>query len=141
MFKIVALSMIADASYRPVVAGPVEAGCENLLVQILAENGKLDLRSVRSVVRDSFDPITYEPQNVGWNDSASVIVDSCFLKNYEPCVPQRLLQHLGYQAMIPAVIIATVPMATTSHWYAARSVCSSEYSTLVVKSATNRALH
>ena len=47
--------MIADASNRPVVAGPIEAtAIGNLLVQILAENGKIDLRSVRSVVRDSF---------------------------------------------------------------------------------------
>ena len=65
--------MIADASDRPVVAGPVEAtAVGNLLVQILAENGKLDLRSVRSVVRDSFDPITYEPQNVAaWKERLS----------------------------------------------------------------------
>jgi rhamnulokinase len=65
--------MIADASNRPVVAGPVEAtAIGNLLVQILAENGKLDLRSVRSVVRDSFDPITYEPQNVAaWKERLS----------------------------------------------------------------------
>ena len=65
--------MIADASDRPVVAGPVEAtAIGNLLVQILAENGKLDLRSVRSVVRDSFDPITYEPQSVAaWKERLS----------------------------------------------------------------------
>ena len=65
--------MIADASDRPVVAGPVEAtAVGNLLVQILAENGKLDLRSVRSVVRDSFDLITYEPQNVAaWKERLS----------------------------------------------------------------------
>ena len=65
--------MIADASDRPVVAGPVEAtAIGNLLVQIFAENGKLDLRSVRSVVRDSFDPITYEPQSVAaWKERLS----------------------------------------------------------------------
>ncbi len=65
--------MIADASDRPVVAGPVEAtAIGNLLVQILAENGKLDLRSVRSVVRDSFDPVTYEPQSVAaWKERLS----------------------------------------------------------------------
>ena len=64
--------MIADASDRPVVAGPVEAtAIGNLLVQILAESGKLDLRSVRSVVRDSFDP-TYEPQSVAaWKERLS----------------------------------------------------------------------
>ena len=62
--------MIADASNRPVIAGPVEAtAIGNLLVQILAENGKIDLRSVRSVVRDSFDPTTYEPQSVAaWKE-------------------------------------------------------------------------
>lgn len=55
--------MIADATDRPVVAGPVEAtAIGNLLVQLLARDGTVDLRSVRTVVRDSFDPVTYEPQ-------------------------------------------------------------------------------
>ena len=69
--------MIADASNRPVIAGPVEAtAIGNLLVQILAENGKIDLRSVRSVVRDSFDPITYEPRSVAvWQERLAQCVD------------------------------------------------------------------
>jgi len=55
--------MIADAADRPVVAGPVEAtAIGNLLVQLMAREGAVDLRSVRSVVRDSFDPVSYEPQ-------------------------------------------------------------------------------
>jgi len=55
--------MIADAANRPVVAGPIEAtAIGNLLVQLMACDGRVDLRSVREVVRDSFDPITYEPQ-------------------------------------------------------------------------------
>ena len=55
--------MIADATDRPVVAGPVEAtAIGNLLVQLLARDGTVDLRSVRTVVRDSFDPVTHEPQ-------------------------------------------------------------------------------
>ena len=57
--------MIADATGRPVVAGPVEAtAIGNLLVQLLASNGRLDLRALRSVVRDSFEPVHYEPRDV-----------------------------------------------------------------------------
>jgi len=62
--------MIADAANRPVVAGPVEAtAIGNLLVQLMARDGRVDLRSVREVVRDSFDPVTYEPQAAAtWDD-------------------------------------------------------------------------
>jgi rhamnulokinase len=62
--------MIADAANRPVVAGPVEAtAIGNLLVQLMARDGRVDLRSVREVVRDSFDPVTYEPRAAAtWDD-------------------------------------------------------------------------
>ena len=56
--------MIADATNRPVVAGPVEAtAIGNLLVQLLARGGSVDLRAVRAVVRDSFAPRHYEPRD------------------------------------------------------------------------------
>ena len=55
--------MIADATGRPVIAGPVEAtAIGNLLVQILAHEGSVDLRSVRQVVRDSFELKHFEPR-------------------------------------------------------------------------------
>jgi len=62
--------MIADATDRPVVAGPVEAtAIGNLLVQLVARNGVVDLRQVRRVVRDSFELATYEPRAAArWND-------------------------------------------------------------------------
>jgi rhamnulokinase len=62
--------MIADATGRPVIAGPVEAtAIGNLLVQLLATDGGLDLRALRAVVRDSFEPATYEPRAAArWND-------------------------------------------------------------------------
>jgi rhamnulokinase len=62
--------MIADASGRPVVAGPVEAtAIGNLLVQLLATDGQVDLRAIRSVVRDTFEPIRYEPRDAArWTD-------------------------------------------------------------------------
>lgn len=65
--------MIADAADRPVVAGPVEAtAIGNLLVQLMAREGAVDLRSVRAVVRDSFDLVTYEPKAaMTWNDRLS----------------------------------------------------------------------
>ena len=55
--------MIADATGRPVVAGPVEAtAIGNLLVQLGARDGVVDLRSMRQIVRDSFEPETFEPR-------------------------------------------------------------------------------
>ena len=55
--------MIADATGRPVLAGPVEAtAIGNLLVQLLARDGSVDLRSVRQVVRDSFELAHFEPR-------------------------------------------------------------------------------
>jgi rhamnulokinase len=62
--------MIADATNRPVIAGPVEAtAIGNLLVQLVARKGAVDLRHVRQVVRDSFDLVTYEPKAAArWND-------------------------------------------------------------------------
>jgi rhamnulokinase len=56
--------MVADATNRPVVAGPVEAtAIGNLLVQHVARDGMVDLRTVRSVVRDSFELAHYEPRD------------------------------------------------------------------------------
>ena len=60
---------IADACQRPVIAGPVEAtAIGNLLVQQLASGGTVDLRSVREVVRNSFEITRYEPRDhARWN--------------------------------------------------------------------------
>jgi rhamnulokinase len=56
--------MIADATGRPVVAGPIEAtAIGNLLVQLLAHEGAVDLREVRRVVRASFEPFHYVPRD------------------------------------------------------------------------------
>jgi rhamnulokinase len=56
--------MVADATNRPVVAGPVEAtAIGNLLVQLIARDGVVDLRAVRSVVRDSFELAYYQPRD------------------------------------------------------------------------------
>jgi rhamnulokinase len=62
--------MIADATNRPVVAGPVEAtAIGNLLVQLAGREGGVDLRAVRAIVRDSFEPERYEPRDAArWND-------------------------------------------------------------------------
>jgi rhamnulokinase len=55
--------MIADATGRPVVAGPVEAtAIGNLLVQLTARAGVVDLRAMREIVRQSFEPETFEPR-------------------------------------------------------------------------------
>jgi rhamnulokinase len=62
--------MVADATDRPVIAGPVEAtAMGNLLVQLLARDGRIDLAAVRSVVRDSCELARYEPRDAArWND-------------------------------------------------------------------------
>ena len=62
--------MIADATNRPVIAGPVEAtAIGNLLVQLLARDGTVDLRAVRTVVRDSFELAQFEPRDhARWSD-------------------------------------------------------------------------
>ncbi|MEX0670799.1 MAG: rhamnulokinase family protein [Pirellulales bacterium] len=62
--------MIADATARPVVAGPVEAtAIGNLLVQLAGRAGTADLRALRAIVRDSFEPAYYEPKDAArWND-------------------------------------------------------------------------
>jgi rhamnulokinase len=62
--------MIADATARPVVAGPVEAtAIGNLLVQLAGSSGTVDLRALRSIVRDSFEPARYEPRDAAhWHD-------------------------------------------------------------------------
>jgi rhamnulokinase len=66
--------MIADATARPVVAGPVEAtAIGNLLVQLAGSSGTVDLRALRSIVRDSFEPAHYEPRDAAhWHDRLGV---------------------------------------------------------------------
>ncbi len=62
--------MVADATDRPVVAGPVEAtAIGNLLVQLLAVEGQTDLRALRQVVRQTFEPVRYEPRDAArWHE-------------------------------------------------------------------------
>ena len=35
----------------------------NLLVQLAGREGPLDLRAIRRIVRDSFEPVRYEPRD------------------------------------------------------------------------------
>lgn len=62
--------LIADATDRPVIAGPVEAtAIGNLLVQLTAQDGRVDLAAIREIVRRSFDPVRYEPRAAArWNE-------------------------------------------------------------------------
>jgi rhamnulokinase len=63
--------LTADATGRPVIAGPVEATATgNLLVQALALGHLGSLADVRSVVRNSFEVLTYEPAAAaGWDEA------------------------------------------------------------------------
>ena len=80
--------MIADAANRPVVAGPIEAtAIGNLLVQLMAHDGRVDLRSVRQVVRDSFDPVTYEPRAADAWDEVFVQGLGRRTANFSPAEP------------------------------------------------------
>lgn len=56
--------LTADATGRPVIAGPVEAtAIGNLLVQAMAHGEIATLSELRQVVRQSFSPCRYEPRN------------------------------------------------------------------------------
>ena len=61
----------ADSCNRPVVAGPVEAtAIGNLLMQAVALGDLASPAEVREVVRNSFSPVCYEPQNTAaWDDA------------------------------------------------------------------------
>jgi rhamnulokinase len=63
--------MTADATGRTVVAGPYEAtAVGNLLVQAMGCGDLRNLDEIRAVVRASFAPQTYHPQNTGaWDDA------------------------------------------------------------------------
>jgi len=63
--------MTADAIGRKVVVGPYEAtAAGNLLVQAMGAGDIRDLPHIRKVVRDSFDPETYEPVDTAlWDDA------------------------------------------------------------------------
>jgi len=54
----------ANAAGRPVLAGPVEAtALGNLLVQAIASGEVASLAEARRLVRESFRPRRYEPEN------------------------------------------------------------------------------
>ncbi|MFH1571964.1 MAG: rhamnulokinase family protein [Gemmatimonadota bacterium] len=55
--------LTADATGRPVIAGPLEAtAIGNLMVQALARGYVSSADQIREVVRHSFDPVSYEPR-------------------------------------------------------------------------------
>ena len=63
--------LAADATQRPVVAGPVEATATgNVLMQALARGRLGSLAEARELVRRSFEVVTYEPGSVaGWDEA------------------------------------------------------------------------
>jgi len=63
--------LTADATQRPVVAGPIEAtAAGNCLMQAIAGGHIASLDQARQVVRSSFEVLTYEPgSKVGWDDA------------------------------------------------------------------------
>lgn len=67
----------ADATSRPVIAGPVEAtAIGNALVQAMALGHLASLADGREVVRNSFDLLRYEPRSAGqWNEAYARFVN------------------------------------------------------------------
>jgi rhamnulokinase len=64
--------LVADATGRPVVAGPVEAtALGNILMQAYARGRIGSLAEIRQIVRNSTDLVTYEPGDIGPWDEAS----------------------------------------------------------------------
>jgi rhamnulokinase len=63
----------ADATCRPVVAGPVEAtAIGNVLMQAIGLKHLNSLSEARSIIRTSFSPETFEPKQTGdWDDAYS----------------------------------------------------------------------
>ncbi len=63
--------LTADATGRPVVAGPIEAtALGNILMQALARGQVGSLAEIREIVRNSTDLITYEPGDIGpWDEA------------------------------------------------------------------------
>lgn len=64
--------MTADATGLRVVAGPVEAtAAGNILAQLMATGEIASLEEGREIIRASFEPEIYEPQNsAAWDDKA-----------------------------------------------------------------------
>jgi rhamnulokinase len=60
----------ANAIGKPVVAGPIEAtAIGNILVQAIATGDIASLAEAREIVRNSYETITYEPQDTQqWNE-------------------------------------------------------------------------
>ena len=55
--------MTANAISRPTIAGPIEAtALGNIAVQLISQGAIQDLKTAREVIRKSFVPITYMPQ-------------------------------------------------------------------------------
>lgn len=63
--------MTADAIGRPVVVGPYEAtAAGNVLVQAMGAGDVPDLATARQVIANSFEPVTYRPQDSAiWDDA------------------------------------------------------------------------
>ncbi len=63
--------LTADATNRPVVAGPAEAtAAGTILLQALAQGRLASLTELREVVRRSYDIVTYEPHpSVAWDEA------------------------------------------------------------------------
>lgn len=63
--------MTADACDRVVVAGPIEAtAIGNVLMQMIGSGSLSDVAAARRLVRESFQPRTFEPQNrTGWDEA------------------------------------------------------------------------
>ncbi|XZE52722.1 rhamnulokinase [Planctomycetaceae bacterium SH139] len=65
--------MTADACRRRVIAGPAEAtGIGNVLMQMIGLGALSSVDEARQLVRNSFNPLTYEPQNPAPYDQAAV---------------------------------------------------------------------
>jgi len=63
--------LTANAIGRPVVVGPYEAtAAGNVLVQAMGAGDIPDLAALRRVVADSFEPVTYQPQDTASWDMA-----------------------------------------------------------------------
>jgi rhamnulokinase len=63
--------MTADATARPVTAGPFEAtAAGNVLTQAMGDGQVVDAKQIRQIVANSFQPKTYTPKDIAaWDDA------------------------------------------------------------------------
>lgn len=73
--------MTADATNRKIIAGPIEAtALGNVAVQLLAKGTVKDLNAARGIIKNSFSPAAYSPEDTAsWDSRYQSFLNICGL--------------------------------------------------------------